>query len=58
MLKMCNSSSLYNNLDIVASVILIYSWLKFCDMPSFTMCVVNAFFFSYAPAYLEEQHFA
>jgi len=44
MLKIYNSSSFYNNVDIVASMILIYSWLKFCVVPLFTVCVVNAFF--------------
>jgi hypothetical protein len=38
MLKMYNSSYKYNNVDIMASVILTYFWLKFIDMLLFTMC--------------------
>jgi len=48
MFKMYSSRSLYNNVDIVASMISIYSWLKFCDMQLLTVCVVNAFFFLFS----------
>ena len=41
MLKINNSGYKYNNMDIMASTILTYSWLDFIDMPLFTMFVVT-----------------
>jgi hypothetical protein len=34
------SSYKYNNMDVMASMMLKYSWLKFVDMSSFTICAV------------------
>jgi hypothetical protein len=39
--KIYNSSYKYNNMDIIASMMLTYSWLKFTDMLLFTMCVLT-----------------
>jgi hypothetical protein len=42
MLKIYNSSHNYNNIDIMASIVLLtHSWLTLIDMPLFTMCVVT-----------------
>jgi hypothetical protein len=38
-LEIYNVSYKYNNLDIMASTRLLYSYLKFTDMLLFTMCV-------------------
>jgi hypothetical protein len=59
MLKIYNSSSKYSNVDIVASMMLIYSWLKFCSMPLCTVCAVNMFASPppYAHTYPKEHYF-
>jgi hypothetical protein len=36
--KIYNSSYKYNNVDIMAAIMLTYSCLKFIDKPLFTMC--------------------
>lgn len=41
MLQIYNSVYKYNNMDIMASMILTYSWLDFIDMPLFAMFVVT-----------------
>ena len=37
--KITKSSYKYNNMDIMVNMMLTYTWLKFVDMPSFTVCV-------------------
>ena len=41
MFKIYNTGYKYNNMDVVASMILKYSWLHFIDMPLFAMFVVT-----------------
>jgi hypothetical protein len=46
MSKIYNSRCKYNNIVIVASVILIYCWSQCTDTPLFTMCVVTCMLMS------------
>ena len=38
-LKIHNTSCKYNNMNIVATMLLTYYWLQFIDTPLFTKCV-------------------
>jgi len=40
-LQIYNSDYKYNNMNVIVSKMLKYSWLKFIGMPLFTVCVVT-----------------
>jgi len=45
-IKIYYSTNTYNNMDIMSSMTLIYSWLKCTDMPLFTMSVGTTYMYT------------